>query len=994
MKPTKDLLKLDTTNLKNFLENLENTTNLINAELYSQKMKQQKIEDLSQNLDTAMIKIKLIENSFGDNIDNNRQIKEMCYKNDSSIKLILNLLDEFDQRINNQDKVYKEMAITLEERFLKMNIILEDNIKKVNYLTNLNIEDRLTTLDNLKEEQSNNVVNNSTNVKSKKETANLQHKKTEKVIEKVEEKINIKSNSQAKNKNKSSLEDNKIIPSHHYNHYELDENIISNINKDKKIVEEEINQQYEVNNNSNISKSSKNENNEKILDGNYVNDAKDRLDNIENKLFLLDQKLCQKINDMVVEINNLNKYSDESHKILGAVRPSISINNNNLQSNNYIKELKQEEENKSEASINQQIEKINMNIILNSLETDENQSKFNKEINIQNDEIEDKLLTERVKQKEKDEKINTFSINSNSIIQQQKQINFNNNINKEIQQLTNTQENLQQSVLELKNQFNELNKFTKGQKHQFKIFLEEQSKHNYQNDKFEKETKLNISKLEKFINEIKGDNLNQRSKLKVKDIKDNLLSPNKINFRAESNIPSTNSILQINSNVSQDVIQVIDVAIKKHINNLESNMNDKNNILELKISKVKERIVSEIEINNMISNKVQLQLDLFNKIEIRKIYESIADIRNELIIQNGEKEYSNIDKKKQDDTSNLVVRLNSKVQYFDKLINDMKNNILIIQQLLDNASIDYECQIIPYITDKIPSEKGKISSKNIFRLNRILFKYLIEKLNLIDPKIELVSSDLNDKLKLELSFEIRKIQNDIQVLIKNSILPIKEMLNNKADIEKFEKYEQSILTKITSEFNKKIDKVDLTKSNLSLMKKIDFIENKLTKTFVDSIIEIQANDKPLLFKNSNSINNKCISCDRPLHDSNMCNYHTHENSLHSHYKKNGISSIAHQAKKLNIGSYSKFLEFSDPKSIKNEINESQNGLYYTNTNELPSILLNKKEKNTLNFSQISSNPLGESIVSIKKKIKPTLSSVYHSKNASMGNLQMHTMNNL
>ena len=53
-------------------------------------------------------------------------------------------------------------------------------------------------------------------------------------------------------------------------------------------------------------------------------------------------------------------------------------------------------------------------------------------------------------------------------------------------------------------------------------------------------------------------------------------------------------------------------------------------------------------------------------------------------------------------------------------------------------------------------------------------------------------------------------------------------------------------------------------------RKLDTLENKISKTLVDTIIDLQMDDAPLLLKKNQRNVELCASCNRPLNDNNLC----------------------------------------------------------------------------------------------------------------------------
>ena len=142
-------------------------------------------------------------------------------------------------------------------------------------------------------------------------------------------------------------------------------------------------------------------------------------------------------------------------------------------------------------------------------------------------------------------------------------------------------------------------------------------------------------------------------------------------------------------------------------------------------------------------------------------------------------------------------------------------------------------------------------------------------------------------------------------------------------------------TKLSSEMQKKIDKNDMKKNNHMINKKIDTLENKISKTLVDTLIDLQMEEAPLIVKkpfnpNTGNINEreKCASCNQMIYyntnsvimEEQHC--HTHSYGNNNSYNSNNFNSNPNSTKfkfknvqencyKFGAGSYSRYLNSID-----------------------------------------------------------------------------------
>ena len=84
----------------------------------------------------------------------------------------------------------------------------------------------------------------------------------------------------------------------------------------------------------------------------------------------------------------------------------------------------------------------------------------------------------------------------------------------------------------------------------------------------------------------------------------------------------------------------------------------------------------------------------------------------------------------------------------------------------------------------------------------------------------------------------------------------------------FDNFENKMNSKLYTDLKDKLNRNDMKKNNNIISRKIDSLENKISKTLVDTIIDLQMDDAPLLLK-KNSLNMElCASCNQPIQKTN------------------------------------------------------------------------------------------------------------------------------
>lgn len=215
---------------------------------------------------------------------------------------------------------------------------------------------------------------------------------------------------------------------------------------------------------------------------------------------------------------------------------------------------------------------------------------------------------------------------------------------------------------------------------------------------------------------------------------------------------------------------------------------------------------------------------------------------------------------------------------------------------------------------------------------------------------------------------------------------IEGKLNNKVDQLGLDSLATLLEGRISEAMMKKLEYDDLKKNNRLIDKKIDLIENKISRVLIDTLIELQNEEVPLIVKQSN-LSDKCMSCNQFIPNKN------------NQYLQNGE---ANNNTKSSIGG-----------NIKIKINNSTNitNMSNLNTNETneklitnPSVNVNTKAKGNKKLEPLRNNNnilMNSTSNEIKKSInKEDLSKMYNDmvnkevrKNNLDGNILMKKVTN-
>jgi len=173
--------------------------------------------------------------------------------------------------------------------------------------------------------------------------------------------------------------------------------------------------------------------------------------------------------------------------------------------------------------------------------------------------------------------------------------------------------------------------------------------------------------------------------------------------------------------------------------------------------------------------------------------------------------------------------------------------------------------------------------------------------------------------------------------------------------------------KFVDEMKMKIGVDELKKNNTSLYRKIDDIQNKISKTLVDTLIDLQTEETPLITKTNNRLNQKCGSCDQPIkpvhYDKSKAKFDktsfveynikdsTHKplpDLISNQMKHSQAKSLISINKSLSNNDYERFLE-QDRLKFNNILNEEMDKINFNTSRIITAAnnIIKKREKQVL-----------------------------------------------
>ena len=556
-----------------------------------------------------------------------------------------------------------------------------------------------------------------------------------------------------------------------------------------------------------------NKNNEK----NVEEKEEKKSENIEDNIIY--KELSNKINELeqkINNINNINKTSEEKPKEV-----NLSIENKEIELKNvpsYDKEKKIEE--------NEKEPEIPENNILKG-KYDEKLKEIENKIKI----LENDILSLKLK---KD--VNISNQNPN-IIQSEKS--DNNLINKEeIQNENEKEEKIDNAINidEIKNLINEQKQKVVYVDNKIIELMSEigEIKNKFQNEKF-----IGNKEFIKFSKNIEIQFKNYDDKI------NNILSKESVNDEMLKKINMNNSKRK---SILSDGLKNGNMNMNELIETLESNFQT--------------MIVSYLK-NLDITNNPKI-------LEINKILDEQTNSINDLITKSEEASKENAN------------NINNYLQLLEKTKKEIENNIKTIEDNIINlpsmkGDLDYLLGIVFGNEElekyKKMSKQEKIneisigtSIKEDITIHGNYLKKLSEGINKINSRLNNLNKENLAIIKKDLKNESNYILEDFKVGLKSSISKIEDQLRDKVDKLGLDQFWNKINEYLIEEMKQKIDKKEMNKNNLYLKKKIDNLESKISRTFVDTLIDLQMDEAPLLVKKNfrEITEQKCASCGQYL----------------------------------------------------------------------------------------------------------------------------------
>jgi hypothetical protein len=242
--------------------------------------------------------------------------------------------------------------------------------------------------------------------------------------------------------------------------------------------------------------------------------------------------------------------------------------------------------------------------------------------------------------------------------------------------------------------------------------------------------------------------------------------------------------------------------------------------------------------------------------------------------------------------------------------------------------------------DDEEEEKGQNNNiavttyEKIKLLNRTC-QTLNNKISSLENRSRSITKEVKDDVKQNLKIETGKIMQQFRNKLDGFTTRFEYELRNKIDQIGLTDFENKMNNKFYVDLREKLDKTDLKKNNNMLNRKIDNLESKISKTLVDTIIDLQMDEQPLIIKKNGNGVDVCASCNQPVNKINASG----GGKEFVNANMNNMNNTTIKAKGLN-----RSLNFTQPINMKSNFQNEKNLKINIGQNKLPDIIPNIYQK--------------------------------------------------
>ena len=144
------------------------------------------------------------------------------------------------------------------------------------------------------------------------------------------------------------------------------------------------------------------------------------------------------------------------------------------------------------------------------------------------------------------------------------------------------------------------------------------------------------------------------------------------------------------------------------------------------------------------------------------------------------------------------------------------------------------------------------------------FNELYNKLLSVQNKSNSLSREIKEEVKQNLKAKTLKVVEEFKSKLDSFTNRFENELRGKIDRGGLSVFEDKMSSKFRIDLKEKLDKTELKKNNYVIKRKINNLENKISKTLVDTIIDLQMDEAPLIVKTNMQNVELCASCNQTL----------------------------------------------------------------------------------------------------------------------------------
>ena len=304
--------------------------------------------------------------------------------------------------------------------------------------------------------------------------------------------------------------------------------------------------------------------------------------------------------------------------------------------------------------------------------------------------------------------------------------------------------------------------------------------------------------------------------------------------------------------------------------------------------------------------------------EINNNNKSVIDLRKTLIAIDIDKRINNI---------------LEKIYSLDEDNERCKKKILVLNQIINgyNEKDDLD-------------ENGESFEPTCLRgkieINEQLVHNMSEKVSSIESKYKSITKEIKDDIKSNLKVESIKTLSQFREKLELFTRRFEEELRNKIDQMGLNNFEKKMNTKLYYDLKDKLNRQEMQKNNNLINRKIDSLENKISKTLVDTIIDLQMDEAPLIIKKAPNNIEVCASCNQIIQKEKE------NKSLTNNNESMSPNHLNNNNKSLNSLSINKFMN----NSTNNKFRKTFYGFNKTQTSmpKINNVMSLKKELPEIN----------------------------------------------